>query len=161
MSANDCELNWSLAIRRRRLAASKGWRTQRIMTRDKLTIGTIAHQVGVNVETIRYYQRFGLIKEPPRTGGFRIYSDKVVKRLLFIRHLKKLGFTLREIAGLLGVGPKGCSEVCAILQNKRTELLQEIEQIRTATEELKQMEIDCREKLHHGDCACLHVPEPD
>ncbi len=131
------------------------------MTINKPTIGTIARQVGVNVETIRYYQRFGLVKEPRKTGGTRYYSDKVVKRLLFIRRLKKLGFTLREIAGLFGVGPKGCSEVCAMLQNKRTELLQEMEQIRTATEELKQMEIDCREKLRNGDCACLHLPESD
>ena len=131
------------------------------MTGNKPTIGAIARQAGVNVETIRYYQRIELVKEPRKTGGTRYYSDKVVKRLLFIRRLKKLGFTLREIAGLFGVGPKGCSEVCAMLQNKRTELLQEIEQIRTATEELKQMEIDCREKLRNGDCACLHVPEPD
>ena len=131
------------------------------MTRAKPTIGTVARQVGVNVETIRYYQRFGLVKEPSKSGGFRIYSDKAVKRLLFIRRLKKLGFTLREIAGLFGVGPKGCSAVCAMLHNKRTELLQEIEQIRTATEELKQMERDCQEKLRNGDCACLHLPESD
>ena len=75
--------------------------------------------------------------------------------------MKKLGFTLSEIAGLLGVGPKGCSEASAILQNKRIELLQEIDRIRTATEELEQMEIDCLEKLLHGACACLHIPEPD
>ncbi len=131
------------------------------MTRDKPTIGAIARQAGINVETIRYYQRIGLVKEPRKTGGTRYYSDKVVKRLLFIRRLKKLGFTLREIAGLFGGAPKGCSEVSAILQNKRTELLQEIDRIRTATEELEQMEIDCLEKLIHGDCACLHVPEPD
>ena len=131
------------------------------MTGNKPTIGAIARQAGINVETIRYYQRIGLVKEPRKTGGTRYYSDKVVKRLLFIRRLKKLGFTLREIADLLGVGPKGCSEVRAMLHNKRTELLQEIEQIRTATEELKKMEIDCREQLLHGVCACRHVPESD
>ncbi len=131
------------------------------MTRNKPTIGTIALQVGVSIETIRYYQRLGLVKEPPKTGGFRFYSDKAVKRLLFIRRLKKLGFTLREIAGLLGVGPKGCSEVSAMLQNKQSELLQKIEQMHAAAGELKQMEIVCREQLLHGACACLHVPEPD
>jgi len=131
------------------------------MARNKPTIGTIARQVGVNVETIRFYQRLGLVKEPPKTGGSRFYSDKVVKRLLFIRRLKKLGFTLREIASLLGGGVNNCIAVRAILQNKRIELLQEIEQMRSATEELKQMEIDCREQLHQGTSACLHVPEPD
>ena len=131
------------------------------MTRNKPTIGIIARQVGVNVETIRYYQRIGLVKEPPKNGGFRFYSDKMVKRMLFIRRLKKLGFTLREIAGFLGVGRKGCSKVCAMLQSKRTELLQKIDLMRTATEELKQMEIDCRDRLRHGDHSCLHVPESD
>ena len=131
------------------------------MIRNRPTIGTIAREVGVNVETIRYYQRLGLVKEPPKNGAFRIYSCEVVKKLLFIRRLKKLGFTLREIAGLLGVGAKNCNAVRTILQNKRTELLQKIKQMCTATEELKQMEIDCREKLRNGNCACLHVPEPD
>ena len=131
------------------------------MTSDKPTIGAIARQAGINVETIRYYQRIGLVKEPRKTGGTRYYSDKVVKRLLFISRLKKLGFTLREIADLFRVGPKGCSEVSAILQDKRTELLQEIDRIRTATEVLKQMERDCREQLLHGARTCPHVPESD
>ncbi len=136
-------------------------RVQQIMTSNKPTIGSVARQVGVNVGTIRYYQRLGLIQEPPKDGRFRFYSDKVVERLLFIRRLKKVGFTLRETAGLLGVGAKNCDAVRAILQNKRTKLLQKIEQMRTATEELKQMEIDCWEQLLQGACACPHVPEPD
>ncbi len=131
------------------------------MTRNEPTIGTIGRQVGVNVATIRYYQRFGLVKEPPKTGGFRYYSDKVVNRLLFIRRLKKLGFTLREIASLLESSVSNCIAVRAVLQNKRIELLQKTEQMRTAIEELKQMEIDCREQLHQGVNACLHVPKPD
>ncbi len=129
--------------------------------KNKPTIGAIARQVGVNVETIRFYQRLGLVKEPPKTGGSRFYSDRVVKRLLFIRRLKKLGFTLREIGGLLGVGTKNCNAVRAKLQNKRTELLQKIEQMRSATEELKQMDIECGKQLRHGANACPHVPEPD
>ncbi len=131
------------------------------MARNKPTIGTIATKVGVNVETIRFYQRLGLVKEPPKTGGFRYYSDKTVTRVLFIRRLKKLGFTLREIGDLLESGPKNCGVVGEMLKDKQSELQQKVEQMRTAIEELKQMEIDCREKLRHGDCACLHVPEPD
>ncbi|MCZ6499778.1 MAG: MerR family transcriptional regulator [Gammaproteobacteria bacterium] len=131
------------------------------MGRNQPTIGTVARQVGVNVETIRYYQRIGLVKEPPKNGGFRFYSDKAVTRLLYIRSLKKLGFTLREITNLLEAGTKNCSEVSAILINKRSEVLQKIEQMRDAAEKLKQMEIVCREQSANGSDACPLVPEYD
>ncbi|MCH7508671.1 MAG: MerR family transcriptional regulator [Proteobacteria bacterium] len=131
------------------------------MSRNQPTIGTVARQVGVNVETIRYYQRIGLVKEPPKNGGFRLYSDKAVTRLLYIRHLKKLGFTLREITKLLEAGAKGCGEVGAILTNKRSEVLQKIEQMRAAAEELEQMEIVCRKPSSNGSGACPLIPESD
>ncbi|TDJ10584.1 MAG: MerR family transcriptional regulator [Gammaproteobacteria bacterium] len=131
------------------------------MSRNQPTIGTVARQVGVNVETIRYYQRIGLVKEPPKSGGFRFYSDKAVTRLLYIRRLKKLGFTLREITNLLEAGAKSCSAVGAILQNKRSEVLQKIEQMRAAAEELEQMEIICREPSSRGLRVCPLIPESD
>lgn len=131
------------------------------MSRNQPTIGTVARQVGVNVETIRYYQRIGLVKEPPKNGGFRLYSDKAVTRLLYIRHLKKLGFTLREITNLLEAGAKGCGEVGAILTNKRSEVLQKIEQMRAAAVELEQMEIVCRKPSSNGSGACPLIPESD
>ena len=131
------------------------------MSRNQPTIGTVARQVGVNVETIRYYQRIGLVKEPPKNGGFRLYSDKAVTRLLYIRHLKKLGFTLREITNLLEAGAKGCGEVGTILTNKRSEVLQKIEQMRAAAEELEQMEIVCQKPSSNGSEACPLIPESD
>ena len=131
------------------------------MSRNQPTIGTVARQVGVNVETIRYYQRIGLVKEPPKNGGFRLYSDKAVTRLLYIRHLKKLGFTLREITNLLEARAKGCGEVGAILTNKRSEVLQKIERMRAAVEELEQMEIICRKPSSNGSGACPLIPESD
>jgi len=131
------------------------------MSRNQPTIGTVARQVGVNVETIRYYQRIGLVKEPPKSGGFRFYSDKAVTRLLYIRRLKKLGFTLREITNLLEAGAKGCSAVGAILQNKRSEVLQKIEQMRAAAEDLEQMEIIGREPSSRGLRVCPLIPESD
>ncbi len=131
------------------------------MSRNQPTIGTVARQVGVNVETIRYYQRIGLVNEPPKNGGFRFYSDKAVTRLLYIRRLKKLGFTLREITNLLEAGAKNCSEVSPLLINKRLELLQKIEQMRVAADELEQMEIVCRERSSNGSGACPLIPESD
>jgi MerR family transcriptional regulator, copper efflux regulator len=68
----------------------------------KLTIGQVAHQAGVGVETIRFYEREGLIDEPPRRdSGYRQYSPDVVTRILFIKRAKELGFSLKEIQELL------------------------------------------------------------
>ncbi len=131
------------------------------MSRNQPTIGTVARQVGVNVETIRYYQRIGLVKEPPKNGGFRFYSDRAVKRLLYIRHLKKLGFTLREITGLLEAGAQNCDEVGVILQNKQSEIMVKIEQMHAAVAELKQMAFDCQKRSSHVNGACPFVPEPE
>ena len=131
------------------------------MNKNQPTIGTVARQVGVNVETIRYYQRIGLVKEPPKNGGFRFYSNRAVERLLYIRHLKKLGFTLREITGLLEAGAESCGEVGAILQKKRSEIMGKIEQMRSAVVELKQMAIACREQSTRVNGSCPLIPKPE
>jgi DNA-binding transcriptional MerR regulator len=70
---------------------------------EVLTIGQLAHEAGVNVETIRYYERRGLLRQPPRTpAGYRQYSDVDLRRLQFIARAKRLGFTLAEIASIGG-----------------------------------------------------------
>lgn len=70
-----------------------------------LTIGELAAAARVNVETIRYYEREGILPEPTRSpSGYRQYDDRDRWRLAFIRRGKSLGFTLREIAELLGAG---------------------------------------------------------
>ncbi len=75
---------------------------------DALTLGALAREAGVNPETIRYYERRGLLPEPPRTpAGYRPSSDGDRDRLGLIRRAKALGFTLGEIAELLGDGPRG------------------------------------------------------
>ena len=69
-----------------------------------LTIGLVARRAGVGVETVRFYERQGLIEEPPRRlSGYREYGDDVVSRLGFIRRAKDLGFTLKEIKELLSL----------------------------------------------------------
>jgi MerR family mercuric resistance operon transcriptional regulator len=67
-----------------------------------MTIGKLANRAGVGVETIRFYERRGLIPEPPRrSSGYREYTEEMVPRLSFIRKAKELGFTLKEIDDLL------------------------------------------------------------
>ena len=77
-----------------------------------LSIGELAREAGVNVQTVRYYERRGLLEEPPRTAsGYRKYPESDIARLGFIRRAQSLGFTLGEICDLnpnypgCGIGP--------------------------------------------------------
>jgi MerR family mercuric resistance operon transcriptional regulator len=69
----------------------------------EMTIARLAAAGGVGVETIRYYQRRGLLAEPARAGAVRRYGDRDVRRLLFIRRAQSAGFTLEEIGELLAL----------------------------------------------------------
>lgn len=79
-----------------------------------LTIGALSRRSGVNIETIRYYERIQLIQKPPRTsGGHRSYDPAEVDHLLFIRRARVLGFGIKEIRALLALsvcGANSCAE---------------------------------------------------
>ncbi len=69
-----------------------------------LTIGQVAKRSGIGLETVRFYERKGLVEEPPRTdSGYRQYPEEVVGRIRFIRRAKELGFALKEISELLSL----------------------------------------------------------
>jgi MerR family mercuric resistance operon transcriptional regulator len=80
-----------------------------------LSIGRLSRLTGVNIETIRYYERIGIMPPPPRTiGGQRIYNQDDLKRLRFIRRARELGFSLDEVQALLGLTGRHaltCAEV--------------------------------------------------
>jgi MerR family mercuric resistance operon transcriptional regulator len=82
---------------------------------EKFPIGTLARESGASVETIRYYERIGLLAPPPRSaGGRRAYGHEDLRILTFIRRARQLGFTLEDIRGLLKLGgPDGapCGDV--------------------------------------------------
>ncbi len=72
------------------------------MNVKSLTIGRLAREVGVNLETVRYYERRGLLPKPPRsTSGYRLFPVEAARRLRFIRRAQELGFSLGEIRELL------------------------------------------------------------
>lgn len=83
-----------------------------------LTIGRLSSRSGVAVETVRYYERIGLLAPPPRTpGGHRVYDHAAVLRLRFVRRCRELGFGLTDIRALLAVADGvagGCSQVRAL-----------------------------------------------
>lgn len=86
----------------------------------KLTIGRVAKLAGVNVETIRFYQRRALLDEPPKPlGGYRWYPAEAVKRIRFIKRAQVLGFTLEEVASLLSLEEAcACAETRALAAHK-------------------------------------------
>ena len=93
----------------------------------------MAKQVGVNVQTVRFYERQGLLPEPARReSGYRIYSSEELHRLRFIRQAKVLGFSLKEIATILRMRERGrcpCGEVTRIGERHLEELGQQIERL--------------------------------
>ena len=78
---------------------------------EKMTISRLADAAGVNVETVRFYQRSGLIDAPPRPySGYRTYGSEDVRRIRFIKRAQRLGFTLDEVASLLKLeGSQTCA----------------------------------------------------
>ena len=81
----------------------------------EITIGKLSSQTGVNIETIRYYEKEGILPAPPRTeGGHRLYAEEHLKRLMFVRRSRELGFSLDEIRTMLDMVDGGnltCAEV--------------------------------------------------
>lgn len=102
-----------------------------------LTIGRLASVSGVNLETIRYYERIGLMPEPARTeGGHRVYDVGHRRRLTFIRRARELGFSIEEIRTLLDLAapqPRACAEV-------RTIAAAHLDEVRTKIADLTRLE---------------------
>ena len=93
-----------------------------------LTIGQIAKQARVHVETLRYYERRGLVARPPRSGSnYRLYPHEAVTRLQFINRAQDLGFSLKEIKKLLQATCKSCGRLLLTKQQAQ-EFLAELEQ---------------------------------
>lgn len=109
-----------------------------------LTISKAARKAGVGVETIRFYEREGLIEQPPRpaTSGFRCYPEETVERIRFIRQAQVLGFSLREIAELISMRADpgaDCGDVRTQAVIKREDVnrkIVQLERIRAALDEL-------------------------
>jgi MerR family mercuric resistance operon transcriptional regulator len=100
-------------------------------TPKTMTIGQLAAAAGVHVETVRYYQRLGLLNTPDKPpGAFRRYSGAALERLTFIRSAQQLGFSLGEVAELLAVSDGGtCERVRAIAEEKLVQLGARVEEI--------------------------------
>ena len=102
----------------------------------ELSIGRLSRRAGVHIETIRYYEKIGLLPPPPRTeGGHRLYGGNHRKRLTFIRRSRELGFTLDEIRNLLGLVEGGYT--CGKVQEAA---LAHLDIVRSKIADLRRME---------------------
>ena len=119
----------------------------------KLTIGALASAAGVNVETIRYYQRKGLIAVPRKPlQGFRIYPQEAVGIVRFIKRAQKLGFSLREIADLLELGTGRCDDVRIRAEIKRDKIEKQIRDLQALHDTLNLLIDKCSASESNQQC---------
>ncbi|WP_148862203.1 Hg(II)-responsive transcriptional regulator [Marinobacter fonticola] len=121
---------------------------------NTLTIGRLAKAADVNVETIRFYQRRGLIPEPERPpGGVRRYGVNDVERLTFIKTAQQLGFSLNEIGDLLCLEDGAhCQEASIIAEHKLQSVREKIDRLGRIEKVLSEMVARCQ--VHQGDITC-------
>lgn len=115
---------------------------------DALPIGEMSRRTGVNIETIRYYERIGLLPAPPRTGGGRrVYGPDHLRRLGFVRRGRELGFSLDAIRSLIALGSPNdadCIDVCAIAEKHLRDVRQKIADLQALEATLSEAMQDCR-----------------
>lgn len=130
---------------------------------DGLTTGQVARQAHVNVETVRYYERRGLLPEPARRpSGYRNYSPDAVRRIRFIRHAQQLGFSLQEVSELLRlrVDPEiPCSEVKQRAEAKHGEIERRIDDLRRMQQALTALADACTGEGPISECPILDALE--
>ena len=122
------------------------------------TIGRLAEAAGVHVETVRYYERRGLLAPPPRSAsGYRLYSDDDLRLLQLIARGKRLGFTLREIGDLVGdAGARSVHDVLAAAQAKLVALDARQRDLAEIQRRLRQLTELCADGAE-PDCVALRV----
>lgn len=122
-----------------------------------LTIGQLAKAAGVNVETIRYYQRIELIDEPVKpVHGYRLYPISSVDRVRFIKRAQEVGFSLDEITDLLSLNDRDCSEARVIAEHKQEVIRRRIDDLSAMQRELAKLIRACKKNVSGRDrCAII------
>lgn len=128
---------------------------------EGFTTAKLAKEGGVNVETIRYYERHGLLPKAPRTpSGYRKFSADYVIRLRFIRHAQELGFTLKEVKDLLALRVKhgsSCAAVRRKAESKIADIDEKIRHLHSIREALVRMASTCSGLGPVTNCSILEA----
>lgn len=127
------------------------------------TIGELAKQAGVNVETIRFYQRRGLLEEPQKPlGGIRRYSQAHVRRIRFVREAQELGFSLDEVAELLALEDgRHCREAERIGSKKLATVRERLAQLKRVEKVLAALVDQCHCNTGKLSCPLIDALEYD
>ncbi len=126
---------------------------------ETMTIGNLAKAAGVNIETIRYYQKIGLVTEPEKPEqGYRRYPVLTIGRIHFIKRAQKLGFTLSEITELLSLNDVNCDAARTLAEHKRELIQQRIKDLDAMQGELSKLIDVCRNNISgQGHCAIIET----
>ncbi len=124
-----------------------------------LTVGRLSRTVGINVETVRYYENIGLMPKPERKeSGYRVYSDSDVERLRFIKKSKLLGFTLKEIKELLLLridDNTTCDDLREKAELKIEEVNLKIKELKKIKRALEKLARQCHINAPKSECSIL------
>jgi len=125
-----------------------------------ITIGKLSEKTGVNIETVRYYEKIGLIPKPSRSeGGNRLYNMEQAKRLAFIKRCRELGFpldTVREFLKLVDEKNYTCAEIADISQRHLEDIRAKIRDLKKIESHMKDMLSQCN-KDKTPDCAFIEI----
>jgi MerR family mercuric resistance operon transcriptional regulator len=129
------------------------------MEMKSLTIGHLAKQAGVNLETVRYYERRGLLPRPPRSAsGYRLFPAEAARRLRFIRRAQELGFSLTEIGELLSLRVSRSTtsgDIRARAEAKITDIAAKIKSLESMKRTLRKMTNVCEGCVPVAECPIL------
>lgn len=124
-----------------------------------LKIGEVAERGGVNLQTIRYYEREKLLPEPPRlASGYRVYPDQTVRRIRFIKRAQEIGFTLAEIRELLAIrisADRDSSDVRTLAQTKISDIDEKIQTLQRMKKALGRITQRCSGCGPASECPIL------
>ncbi len=127
--------------------------------KEKFTIGKLAHEAGVNVETVRFYERKGLIQQPVSGTGFRTYPKSAAQRIRFIKRGQELGFSLKEIEDILALQLRDeakCSDMLLKTEAKISEIEKKIKDLERMKDSLSQFAQCCEDKdIPLSECPVL------
>lgn len=129
------------------------------MSEEPMTRSEVAEKAGVNPETLRYYERKGIIPKPPRSAaGYRQYDTSYVQRLRFIQRAQELGFTLQEIKDLLALrvdDNRSCEDVRQHATKKKAAVEEKLRDLRRIRDALDVLITNCREEEPSNECPIL------
>lgn len=125
------------------------------------TISKVAKTLNINVETVRFYERRGLITQPVKPAvGYRHYPNDTVHRIRFIKRAQELGFTLDEIANLLSLNDRPCSQVQTLAKHKLDAVKEKMADLQRLEKALEELLVQCNKNDDDSHCPIIDALQP-